>query len=118
MLPRRRPGARRRRLKIRAVLALAGLILTVGLWKLAAPLATIHDQSGRLAQLETQKANLLAQRGALEADRAELATQSGQEAAARRQGYVRPGERRLVFVRDERAQTEPAVSRADPAPDS
>jgi cell division protein FtsB len=109
---------RRRRLKLKVVLALAGLVLTVGAWQLAPPLVTICDQCDRLAGLDTQKAALLAQRSALEADRTELATQLGQEAAARRQGYVRPGERRLVFVRDEREQTESALSPAGLPPDS
>ncbi len=118
MSPEGHMRAGRRRLKGRFVLLLAALILSLGLVKLAQPLATIRDQSGRLAQLETQKATLLAHRALLEERKTELATQPGQEAALRRRGYVRPGERRLVFVREERAQTEVPAEGMDLPPDS
>jgi hypothetical protein len=118
MSPGGRVRAGRRRLNGRFVLLLAVLVLALGLVKLAEPLATVRHQSGHLAQLKTQKAALLAHRARLQERKAELATQPGQEAAVRRRGYVRPGERRLVFVPEERAQAQPAAEGINLPPDS
>ena len=113
--PRRR--ARRRRLKWRVFLALAALIIIVGLVKLAGPLATIRAQADRLAQLDMQKASLFAERAELEEQKRGLATEDGQEAAARRQGYLRPGERRLIFVRPEPEQADSQADQTPASPD-
>jgi cell division protein FtsB len=83
---------------VRAFWALAAVVLAIGLVRLYRPFGAIGEQSLRIAQLRAAKANLLAQQAGLESERGFLATDAGQEAAARRTGYVRPGERRLVFV--------------------
>ncbi len=113
--PRRRGG--RRFLKWRVFLALAGLVIIVGFLKLAGPLATIRTQADRLAQLDMQKASLFAERAELEEQKRHLATEDGQEAAARRQGYLRPGERRLIFVREEPEQADSQTDHSPAPPD-
>jgi hypothetical protein len=75
-----------------------GAVLAVGLVRLYGPLSTIRGQSVRMAQLRATKAGFLAQQTDLEEYKRFLATETGQEAAARRMGYLRPGERRVVFV--------------------
>lgn len=113
--PRKR--ARRSYLKWRVFLALAGLVIVLGFLKLAGPLATIRTQVDRLAQLDMQKASLFAERAELEEQKRRLATEEGQEAAARRQGYLRPGERRLIFVRQEPEQEDAQTDQAPASPD-
>ncbi|MFB3881125.1 MAG: septum formation initiator family protein [Armatimonadota bacterium] len=85
-------------MKKRTVWALAGAICGIGIVWLSGPLGTIREQSARMAQLQAVKASLLSQQQVLEKERRFLATEAGREAVARRVGYVRPGERRLVFV--------------------
>ena len=79
---------------------LIALVLAVGLAKLFGPLGTIRAQSDRTAQLEMNKAALVFEQGDLEGYKQQAATEGGREAAARRLGYVRPGERRIVFSRE------------------
>jgi hypothetical protein len=69
--------------------------------KLSRPLATIQRQHDELARLRTQKAELEVEKARLEVYQRHLATDHGIERAARREGYLRPGERRLVFVRED-----------------
>lgn len=91
---------KRRRVKRNVFLGLAGLVLVLGLAHLARPLVQIRANGDRLAQLQLTKAALEADRAALAEQKAFLATGTGQEIAARRQGYLRPGERRLVFCEE------------------
>jgi hypothetical protein len=82
-------------------LAVAGAILMCGFVQLSGPLATMRRQADRLAQLRMTKTALEAEQGRLTQRKEFLATERGQEIAARRQGYLRPGERRLVFYEQE-----------------
>jgi len=92
---------KRRRIKRSMFLGLAGFVLVFGLVHLARPLLQIRANGDRLAQVRLTKATLEADRDALAEQKAFLATGTGREIAARRQGYVRPGERRLVFCEKE-----------------
>ncbi len=88
----------RPRIKVRALVALAGGLLAFGLVWLYRPLHTIREQSLRMAQLRAAKSALAAQESSIESEKRFLATEAGQEEAIRQRGYLRPGERRLVFV--------------------
>jgi len=92
---RRRSG---RRVKTRVFWMAAGGVLAVGLIKLYGPLRVIREQALRTAQLAATKASLASEGTSLEGERIFLATEPGREAAARRMGYLRRGERRVVFV--------------------
>ena len=107
-------GGRRLRLSLVVFLSLIGLMLILAAIKLAGPYATARRQEQELAQLRAQKRALIAERRGLREFQGKLATDAGQEMAARRQGYVRPGERRIVFVRgaNEVAAEEPASKAA------
>jgi len=102
-----RPNQRARRLRLKAplFLALVGLLLGIGVAELCRPLADLREQHKNLARLGQEKAALGLETGQLEEHKGYLATEAGQEAAARRQGYVRPGERRLVFVDEDPSGT-------------
>ncbi|MBN1459315.1 MAG: hypothetical protein JXA57_07250 [Armatimonadetes bacterium] len=106
---------RRRRIKYTVFLGLAGIILVLGLVQLARPLLHLRTNGDRLAQLRLTKAALEADEATLSEQKAFLATGTGQEITARRQGYIRPGERRLVFC-EEKLQ-EPAAGDAETAED-
>jgi cell division protein FtsB len=97
--------ARRLRLKTPLFLALVGLMLGIGVAELCSPLADLREQHKNLARLRQEKAALGMETGRLEEHKGYLATEAGQEATARRQGYVRPGERRLVFVAEDASGT-------------
>jgi cell division protein FtsB len=94
---RKRRGRRPLRLNRAVFLALAAAILTIGLANLSGPLTTRRSQERDLEGLRQRRQALLEQRELLEAEKRHLATENGQEWAARRRGYVRQGERRLVF---------------------
>jgi len=96
----RQATSRRNRLNRTAFCLLLGLALIVGLIKLSGPLASIQREHDELARLRRQKAELEVEKARLEAYQSHLATDYGLERAARREGYLRPGERRLVFVRE------------------
>jgi hypothetical protein len=90
----------RRRLRGSIFFCLIALVLAIGLAKLFGPLGTIRALSDRMAQLEMKKAALVFEQGQLDEYKQYAATEDGREAAARRLGYVRPGERRIVFSRE------------------
>ena len=94
---RKRQARRTLRLNRAVFLALAVAILTIGLASLSGPLSTRRSQEQDLAGLRQRRQALLEQRDLLEAEKRRVATENGQEWAARRRGYVRQGERRLVF---------------------
>lgn len=94
---RKRRGRRTLRLNRAVFLALAAAILTIGLASLSGPLGTRRLQEQDLEGLRQRRQALLEQRDLLEAEKSRGATENGQEWAARRRGYVRQGERRLVF---------------------
>ena len=107
----------RRRLRQSALFCLIVLVLAIGVAKLFGPLGTVRAQSDRIAQLEMKKAALAFEKGDLEEYKQYAATEDGREAAARRLGYVRPGERRIVFSR-EKSGEETEVEGAAEAPES
>jgi len=111
LLSRGRRG--RRRMKRRAFWMLAGAVCAIGMLRLWGPLGAIREQSGRMAQLRGMKASLLSQQASLEEEGRFLATEAGREAAARRIGYVRPGERRLVFVPAASGETKQSGARQE-----
>jgi cell division protein FtsB len=101
---RKRRGRRGLRLNRTVFLALAAAVLAIGVANLSRPLATIRSQNQQLTQLRQRQRALLEQRRLLEAEKRRLATEEGQEWAARRRGYLRPGERRLVFSPEDESQ--------------
>lgn len=90
----------------RLLVALVGLVLLVGLVKLYGPLAAARRKQEELTRLGLEKATLAAEQERLQSYKRHLASEAGLEGAARREGYVRDGERRLVFI--PRANREPA----------
>ncbi len=107
----------RRRLRGSVFFCLIALVLAIGLAKLFGPLGTIRAQSDRMAQLEMKKAALVFEKGDLEEYKQYAATEDGREAAARRLGYVRPGERRIVFSR-QKAEEDTVPEQAGATPGS
>jgi len=103
--PRREKRRRSLRLHRSVFLALVAVVLAVGLSELYGPLSTIRRQHDDLARLRQEERTLLADRRLLEAEKQRLVTEEGQQSAARRRGYVRPGERRLVFSLDEKSES-------------
>ncbi len=89
---------RSRRLNWSLFYLLLAAVLAVTLVKISRPLRVIAGQHRELARLQAEKARLTAEMARLEEYQRSLATDRGLERAARREGYVRPGERRLVFV--------------------
>jgi hypothetical protein len=61
------------------------------------------EQHAKALLLERQAAGLRAEEKRLRAEQEALATPRGQQEEARRQGYIWPGERRVVFVSPESA---------------
>lgn len=84
-------------------------VCLLGLAWLAKPLGTIRQQSVSLAELRAREAALLARQQDLERYRRFLSTGKGRETTARRAGYLKQGERRLVFVPEK-----PKTPQADP----
>ena len=95
----------RPRMRLRVFWALAGAVSVLGLVELYGPLTTMREQSMRTAQLRAAKTALIAQQSDLESQKQFLATEAGQESAARQMGYLRPGERQLVFVPESARKT-------------
>jgi len=93
---------RRRALRLnRSVFfSLLGVVLLLGLLKLSTPFATLRRQQRQLACLRLERAALLQEQNRLQQHQRHLATEAGQEQAARQKGYLRAGERRIVFVRE------------------
>jgi len=91
---------RRRGLRVdrQVFMILVGLAVALGLAKLYGPLATSRQQQTELARLRLERAGLVAQQERLEGEKRVLATDAGMEAAARARGYVRDGDRLLVFM--------------------
>jgi hypothetical protein len=95
----------------RTFLIAVGAVVLLGAFKLYGPVATSRRQQHELTRLRIEQAALTTEQGRLKAYKQKLASDAGFEAAARRLGYVREGERRLVFV----PQQEKASSPAPPA---
>jgi len=89
---------RRRRVDRRLYWTVLVLVMVIGAVKLCGPLATNHRQQGELAALRSEKAALAAEHRRLQKHKVRLASNVGMEAAVRAEGYVREGERRLVFI--------------------
>ena len=92
---RRRP----RRLNRAAFLFLLVAVLSVGIAKLSEPLTTLRRQQRHLASLDLRQSALLKDNHRLHQHQRSLATEAGQQQAARQKGYLRNGERRVVFMR-------------------
>jgi hypothetical protein len=84
--------------KTRVFWGAVGIVLAIGLVRLYGPFGVIREQSLRTAQLRATRVLLLGEGSSLEGERIFLASEAGREAAARQMGYLRPGERRVVFV--------------------
>jgi hypothetical protein len=108
-----RSGGRALRVNRTALLLAIAVVLVVGGAKLAQPLGAARRQQDDLAVLRREKANLEAEQSRLLRYQRELATDRGLERAARREGYLRKGERRLVFTRE---ATPPATRAAGKPP--
>jgi flagellar biosynthesis/type III secretory pathway M-ring protein FliF/YscJ len=107
-------GARRHSLRINrtALLLAIAVVLAVGSVKLAQPLAAARRQQDDLALLRREKTTLQRDNAGLERYQREVATDPGQERAARREGYLRKGERRLVFTPEPSQTPAPKHSKA------
>ena len=104
-----RVARRGRRLSLPVFYLLLAGVLVATIVKLSQPLGVLGRQQEELARLGAEKARLTAEMSRLEGRQHGLATDHGLERAARREGYIRPGERRLVFVPEK-----PAPEEADP----
>jgi len=105
---------RGRRISFSAFYLLASLVLLGAVVKLSQPLGTIRRQQEQLSRLRLEKARLVAERVRLEGYQHGLATERGLERAARREGYIRPGDRRLVFVPEKQSGKEGREGQAKP----
>jgi cell division protein FtsB len=92
-----RPG-RKLRMHRSVFLALLGLVLIMGAVKFCVPWAEARRQQEELKELRREKADLVAEQKQLTRYKRQLASDQGLESAARREGYVRPGDRRIIFV--------------------
>ncbi len=79
-------------------LALLGLVLIMGAAKFCVPWSNARQQREELNQLQREKAQLEAEQKQLTRYKRLLASDQGLESAARREGYVRQGDRRIIFV--------------------
>ena len=77
---------------------LLSLLLVVFLAKVAEPYRRAHEQHLRVRLLKSQVAALSAEQKRLRAESRALAAEWGQLGEARRQGYIFPGERRIIFL--------------------
>lgn len=108
---------RRRRLSVPGFLLLLALVLVAGMVKLAGPFSAVRREERNLAGLRLEQREQAAEHGRLLEHKNHLATDAGMEAAARREGYVRPGERRIVFVPAESEEAEGTEETAVPTVD-
>jgi hypothetical protein len=95
-------GGRRRRLILHppVFLLLVGLVLVVAAVKLWGPMCRARQQQEVLARLRTDRATQQEEQRQLQQYKRGQASDAGQESAARRDGYIRDGDRRLVFVKE------------------
>jgi cell division protein FtsB len=91
---------RKLRIHLPVFLALIGAAFLLAIIKLWGPMAVARHQQEGLARLRAEKASLKDENKQLEEYKRKLASDEGKEAAARRDGYVREGDRRLVFVKE------------------
>ena len=96
-----------------------GAAVVLGLAKLYRPMATSRRQQTELARLRVERAGLVAQQERLDREKRILATEAGMEAAARARGYLREGDRLLVFIPESKKEAspkkpKPAVPRRSP----
>jgi len=80
-----------------ALVAVALLLAAINLW---GPMATARRQQEELVRLRAEKVGQQEEGRQLRGYKRKLASDEGQESAARRSGYVREGDRRLVFVKE------------------
>lgn len=104
---------RTRRLRQPVLLLLLGALGALSLTQFWTPLSRLRHQQRELAELRVQRATLLAETQHLKRYKQYLATDAGQELAARRLGYLRPGERAVLFFHEE-GERAPAVPSAHP----
>lgn len=103
-------------MSFRAFYVLVSLVLVAAAVKLSQPVGAIRRQQEQLSRLHLEKARLVAEKARLEGYQHELATDRGVERAARREGYIRPGDRRLVFVPEKQSGGDQRVGQEKPAP--
>jgi cell division protein FtsB len=107
-----RARKRGRRIHGRVVVIAAALIVGAGALRISGPIGALRAQRAELARLHLEKSALALEKARLEEYKRRLASEAGREEAAREQGYVRDGERRLIFV----PQRAPATqAESDPA---
>ena len=96
----KRPFTRRRplRLSLPLFISLLASVLLIGSLKLSRPLAAIRRQQRQLASLQLKKSALDREHQRLKREQRFLATEAGQEQLIRQKGYLRPGERRIIFL--------------------
>lgn len=94
-------GKRRGRLRVHrpVVYAVVGLVLLLAAAKFWGPLGTARRQADELARLRREKTALEQDRAQLQHLKDQLASDDGVETAARREGYLKSGDRRIVFVK-------------------
>lgn len=105
---------RRRRLSVPGFVLLLVVVVVVGMVKLAGPFSAVRREEQKLAGLRLEQRALAEEQTRLVEHKNYLATDEGMEAAVRREGYVRSGERRIVFVPAESEEAEGAEETAAP----
>jgi cell division protein FtsB len=91
-------AGRKLRMHRSVFLALLGLVLIAGAVKFCVPWAAARRQQEELNELRREKAQLETEAKQLTRYKRQLASDQGLESAARREGYVRQGDRRIIFV--------------------
>jgi len=97
---RERPSGRKLRIHAPVFLGILGLVLLVAAVRLWGPFSVARRQRAELARLHAQAVALQAEHAQLEQYKRRLASDQGAEAVARQGGYLKPGDRRLLFVRE------------------
>lgn len=110
-----RPG-RKLRMHRSVFLALLGLVLIIGAAKFCVPWAEARQQQEELKQLRREKAELVAEQKQLARYKRLLASDQGLESAARREGYVRQGDRRIIFVPEKGKAGRPSIEEGGSPP--
>ncbi len=101
---RERQARRKLRMHSRVFLVLVGVVLLIAAIRLWQPFSGSRRQQEEIARLRAEKAQLQAEQAELQTYKHDLASDRGQEGALRRQGYTKPGDRPLVFVRKKPAE--------------
>jgi len=96
------------------LVVIVALFVSAMLWKVSEPFVLVRELKAETAPLEAEASRLRAENRQLEEEIAQLDTPEMLELEARRQGWINPGERRIVFRKSAESKPSPYV----PAPEA